>query len=113
MRSEPSVRRALDDRSAAYELHRVARFRLEGGAELAWELDGRIAVERERPGGVRMEARQVWRIADGPAPVEVRLQMEQTLDETALRADVALGGRPFFARVWRLDLSTAPWRFAR
>jgi hypothetical protein len=60
-----------------------------------------------------MEARQVWRIADGPAPVEVRLQMEQTLDETALRADVALGGRPFFARVWRLDLSTAPWRFAR
>jgi predicted acyl esterase len=111
--TEPAVRRALDDRSAAYELRRRARFRLDGGAELEWTLDGRIALACDRPDAVRMEGHQLWRVAGGPAPIEVRLEMWQTFDETALSADVTLDGRPFFAREWRLDLRTAPWRIAR
>jgi hypothetical protein len=112
-RSEHSIRRALDDRSAAYELHRRSRFRLDGGAELVWELDSRIGVERDRPEALRMESRQVWRVVDGPAPIEVSLAMWQTFEETALRADVSLDGRPFFAREWRLDLRTVPWQIVR
>jgi predicted acyl esterase len=112
-RSEHSVRRALDDRSAAYELYRKSRFRLDGGAELAWELDARIGVERDRPEALRMESRQAWRVVDGPAPLEVSLAMWQTFEETALRADVSLDGRPFFAREWRLDLRTVPWQIVR
>jgi hypothetical protein len=103
----------LDDRSAAYELHRKSRFRLDGGAELTWELDARIGVEHSRPEALRMESRQVWRVTDGPAPIEVSLAMWQTFEETALRADVSLDDRPFFAREWRLDLRTVPWQIVR
>jgi predicted acyl esterase len=112
-RSEHSVRRALDDRSAGYELHRKSRFRLDGGAELVWELDARIGVERDRPEALRMESRQVWRVVDGPARIEVSLAMWQTFERTELRADVSLDGRPFFAREWRLDLRTVPWQIVR
>lgn len=112
-RSEHAVRRALDDRSAAYELSRVSRVRLDGGAELAWELESRIGIPRDRPEAVRMEGRQVWRVVDGPAPIEVRLEMWQTFDTTVLRGDVTLDGRPFFAREWRLDLRPEPWQIAR
>jgi hypothetical protein len=59
-----------------------------------------------------MEARQVWRVVDGPAPIEVSLAMWQTFEETTLRADVVLDGRPFFAREWRLDLRAVPWQIA-
>jgi hypothetical protein len=60
-----------------------------------------------------MESRQVWRVVDGPAPIEVSLAMWQTFEETALRADVSLDGRLFFAREWRLDLRTVPWQIVR
>jgi hypothetical protein len=60
-----------------------------------------------------MEGRQVWRVVDGPAPIEVRLERRQTLETTTWRGDVTLGGPPFFARGWRLDLRAAPWQIAR
>ena len=113
VRSTHSVRRTLDDRLAAYDLFRLARFRLDVGAELRWELHSTISVERDRPEAVRMESRQTWGVLEGPAPFEVRLQMWQTPEETSLRADVMLDARPFFGREWRLDLRTAPWRFYR
>jgi uncharacterized protein len=111
-RSEHAVRRALDDRSAAYELSRVSGVRLDGGGELRWELESRIAVPRDRPEAVRMEGRQIWRVVDGPAPIEVRVEMWQTLETSAMRADIALDGDPFFAREWRLDLRPDPWQAA-
>jgi uncharacterized protein len=112
-RSEHFVRRALDDRSAGYELERASRVRLDAGGELAWEMRSRIEVPPARPAAVRMEGRQTWRIAGGPAAVEVRVEMRQTLETASLSGEVALDGRPFFAREWRLDLTTAPWRFER
>ena len=112
-RSEHAVRRALDDRSAGYELHRVSRVRLDGGPELTWDLESRIDIPRDRPEAVRMEGRQIWRVVDGPAPIEVRVEMWQTFEATALRGEVTLDGRSFFAREWRLDLRFAPWQIAR
>jgi len=113
VRSRHAVRRSLDDSSAAYLQDRLARFRLEGGAELTWELDSEIGVERDRPAGVRMESRQTWRVLEGPATIEVRLEMWQTLEETAIRADVTVDGRAFFTREWRQDLRAVPWRIVR
>ena len=60
-----------------------------------------------------MDGRQAWRVVDGPAAVEVRLEMWQTLEATALRGEVTLDGQPLFARAWSLDLREAPWRIAR
>jgi predicted acyl esterase len=113
VKSEHTVRRALDDRSGAYELARHSRFRLEGGAELRWELHAEVAVERDRPSGVRMAARQLWEVLEGPAPIEVRLETRQTLEETVLSAGATLGGRLVFSREWRLDLRAVPWRIVR
>ena len=112
-RSEHAVRRALDDRSADYELSRVSRVRLDAGGELSWELRSAITVPRDRPDAVRMEGRQLWRVSGGPALVEVRLEMWQTFEATAVRADVILDGRPFFAREWRLALGPDHWQIAR
>ena len=112
-RSEHAVRRDLDDRSAAYEQHRLSRFRLENGAELTWEIDSRIDVERDQPEKIRMDSKQVWRVLDGPAVVEVRLEMWQTFDATAVTATVTLDGGPFFSRAWHLDLGDVPWRIVR
>jgi uncharacterized protein len=105
LRGEHEVRRALDDRSAAYDLRRNGSIRLETGGELTWQLESRIGVARDQPGAVRMDGRQVWRVVDGPAPIEVRLEMWQTFEATALRAEVTLDSRPLFAREWRLDLT--------
>src|SRR5262249_872421 len=54
-RSEHAVRRTLDDRSAAYELSRVSRARLEAGGGLAWELQSGIGGARDRPEALRAE----------------------------------------------------------
>lgn len=109
-RSEHAVRRALDDRSAGYELRRVSRVRLDGDAELAWELESRIDVPSDRPEAVRMDGRQTWRVVGGPAAIEVRVEMWQTLQTASLRGEVTLDGRPFFAREWSLDLRATSWR---
>ena len=111
--SEHTVTRDLDDRSGAYEQHRLSRFRLESGAELTWELDSRMRVERDRPGDIRMDSSQVWRIIDGPAQIDVRLEMWQTFEATAVTASITVDGQPFFSREWQLDLRSVPWQILR
>ncbi len=112
-RGEHRVQRSLDDASAVYEQRRVARSRLEGGVELTWELDSEIGVERDRPAGVVMTSRQVWRVTNGPVPIEVRLAMLETFGAVRMTAAITVDDRPFFEREWTVDLDAVPWQIRR
>ncbi len=111
--SEHSVERSLDDDLGRYRQSRRSRFRLENGAELTWELESSASVERARPAGMQLESRQTWRVVDGPVPVEIRVEMTETLDEAHVSASIDVDGRPFFAREWALRFDEYPWRIRR
>ena len=51
-------------------------------------------------------------ILGGPAAVEVRVEMWQTFETARVRSEVTVDGRSFFAREWRLDVSSTPLRTA-
>jgi len=108
-----TVERSLDDTLGRYRQRRVSRFRLENGAELTWELESSATVERGRPAEMLLESRQVWRVLDGPAAVEVRVEMTETLEEELVSASIDVDGRPFFKREWTVRTDEYPWRIRR
>jgi hypothetical protein len=89
------------------------RFALESGGELTWDLDSSARVARDDPGSMRLETQQVWRIAGGPAAVEIRTRMWQTFDEQEVTAEIDLDGGRFFERKWRLRFDAYLWRIRR
>jgi hypothetical protein len=60
-----------------------------------------------------LESRQVWRVLDGPAAVEVRVEMTETLEEEHVSASIDVDGRPFFKREWTVRTDEYPWRIRR
>jgi hypothetical protein len=107
------VERALDDSDASYWQSRRSRFALEVGGELAWDLTSSAWVARDDPGGLRLESQQVWRVVDGPAAVEIRVQTWQAFDEQQVTAEIDVDGERFFEREWGLRFDTYPWRIRR
>jgi putative CocE/NonD family hydrolase len=111
--STHSVERSLDDDLGQYRQTRRSRFRLGSGAELTWELEADAVVARSRPAAMRLESRQVWRVLEGPVPVEIRVELIEGLDEVHVSAEIDVDGRPFFGREWATGFDTYPWRIRR
>ena len=81
--------------------------------ELTWELDSEIGIERDNPVAIVMESQQVWRVENGPVPIEVRLDMVESFDAVEMTASITVDGRSFYEREWRLDLDAVPWQIRR
>ena len=107
------MERSLDDNLGRYRQRRLSRFRLDNGAELTWELESSATLDRQRPAEMRLASRQVWRVLDGPAAIEVRVEMTETLDEEHVSASIDVDGRPFFGREWAVRMDGYPWRIRR
>lgn len=111
--SRHSVERSLDGDLGRYRQRRISRFRLDNGAELLWDLESRATVEGQGPAAMLLQSRQVWRVAGGPAAIEIRVDMVETLDEERVNATIEADGRPFFSREWSLRFDEYPWRIRR
>ena len=44
---------------------------------------------------MRLESRQMWRVIDGPIPIEIRLDRTQTFDEDHVNAEIDVDGRRY------------------